>query len=84
MAYSIKPCPFCGNSVSPAIYDENLLNSCDCVTDNPYYAVVCSINEPPYPVPNWEKGCGASGGFAKTELGAVNLWNLRAGCFIDG
>lgn len=75
----IKPCPFCGNSIAPRICDENELATCDCKSDNPYYAVVCIINEPKIPTLNWENGCGASGGFAKTTYEAVTLWNIRKG-----
>ncbi len=72
----IKPCPFCGNSKAPRICDENELATCDRKSDSPYYAVVCAIDEPEN-TPNWETGCGASGGFAPSQQEAILLWNIR-------
>lgn len=73
----LLPCPFCGNSKAPKICDENELATCDCKSDNPYYAVVCIVNELEINTPNWETGCGASGGFAATKKEAVEKWNRR-------
>lgn len=69
-------CPFCGKSVAVIMddygeclerwgdeFDESGLEATD------YKAVVCSFSD---------GGCGASGGWRKTEEEAVEAWNRRA------
>jgi Lar family restriction alleviation protein len=67
----LKSCPFCGKQV--ALIDNcHELEDCEnferCEATG-YYAVVCDVNE---------GGCGASGGYARTEQEAVAAWNRRA------
>ena len=67
---TLKPCPFCGKQV--ALIDNcHELEDCEnferCEATG-YYAVVCDVNE---------GGCGASGGYARTEQEAVAAWNRR-------
>ena len=72
----LLPCPFCGKDVAVIMddyseclelwgdeFDESGLEATDCK------AVVCSF---------LDGGCGASGGWRKTEEEAVEAWNRRA------
>jgi hypothetical protein len=80
---NLKPCPFCGNETAIQVLDGNeiylLTEYCADYNPNAYYTVVCTVNEDmAVPSPNWKKGCGASGGYAKTKEEAIKLWNHRA------
>ena len=77
MDSELKPCPFCGATVvevTNACTLEMCINydQIDCPeyenTGSCYYTVCCDVNR---------GGCGASGGYSRTELGAVEKWNAR-------
>ena len=71
----LKPCPFCGGTrlfvgtvAEIEMQDENHE---DYVFNRQHYAVVCNYND---------GGCGASSGVVyKSEEGAIEAWNRRAG-----
>ena len=80
---NIKNCPFCGGVTCVRLCDTNeidYLNELDVGWEKePYYQVVCSMNEDsPIPENNWRQGCGSSGGFRATKEEAIELWNRRA------
>lgn len=79
----IKPCPFCGNDIAVTVLDQNEV---DCIGESsnnyskePYFQVVCCMNEEysPVPIDNWHGGCGASSGYRKTREEAIEAWNRR-------
>lgn len=66
----IKPCPFCGKNVAKittCLELEECANFEEC-DDNGFFCVVCSCNN---------GGCGATGGYSDTRIGAITTWNRR-------
>lgn len=62
----LLPCPFCGKQVSSLETAQELGGDGN---SDEEWAVVCGI---------FEKGCGASSGYAKSTEGAILKWNQRA------
>jgi Lar family restriction alleviation protein len=77
MPNELKPCPFCGESNTLFVADQNELEQTDDPVKNPYFTVVCSVNELETETPNWKAGCGASGGYRPTKEEAISAWNSR-------
>lgn len=72
MSDELKPCPHCGSATAPEISNCVELESCANFDECPcetHLCVVCSVHK---------GGCGACGGFAPSEEGAVLKWNTRA------
>lgn len=72
MSDELKPCPHCGSATAPEISNCVELESCTNFDECPceaHLCVVCSVHN---------GGCGACGGFAASEEGAVLKWNTRA------
>lgn len=68
----LKRCPHCGSATAPEISNCVELESCANFNECPcetHLCVVCSVHN---------GGCGACGGFAASEDGAVLKWNTRA------
>lgn len=79
----LKPCPHCGSLVALQILDQNEVDFIDRDNENwsdePYYQVVCSVNEDSQaPIADWKPGCGSASGFFPTKEGAITAWNLRS------
>jgi len=73
----LKPCPFCGNTTAVAIVDDS--DEVDAL-DTPQYTVCCCVNEmSPVPANDWQTGCGATAGWARTQSDAAEKWNRRNG-----
>lgn len=72
---SLKPCPMCGKSVAVVSTHKEIFGEDEYYDDSSEdtFAVFCDAS-----MPNGPGGCGASGGFARTEAEAIALWNRRA------
>lgn len=72
MSDGLKPCPHCGSVTAPEISNCVDLETCgrfeECAGETSL-CVVCSVHN---------GGCGASGGFAANEDGAISKWNARS------
>lgn len=76
MVETLRPCPFCGESVAE-IEDAKNLEGCPCFDDCDHaeyeqcemHAVVCDVHK---------GGCGASSGYFVAVEDAVDAWNRRA------
>jgi len=59
----LKPCPFCGDTVS-----QEILNAQDACQDDFGFSVCCSTDK---------DGCGGSGGYRGNINAAIKAWNKR-------
>ena len=69
MEYELKPCPFCGKTVSKvwSTHDCAFENG-EPLVDPERFTVVCDFNS---------NGCGATCGYHDTAEMAVKMWNRR-------
>jgi hypothetical protein len=73
MMDKLLPCPMCGNNHEPKIVSSYDIDTEDLGNDE-FFAVFCDAGAGLLEV---HKGCGASGGYAKTKELAVSKWNTR-------
>ena len=69
----LKPCPYCGKSVARIVncYENNCReDTSDCAGEYCHTVAVCCDF--------YKGGCGATGGYRKTEEEAIGAWNRRA------
>jgi protein-tyrosine-phosphatase len=71
---ALLPCPFCDNKNEPKIVSSYDMEQEDLGNDE-YFAVFCDAGNDLRGV---HKGCGASGGYAKSKELAITKWNTRA------
>lgn len=73
----LLPCPFCGKADTAAVGTSTNIQhdvDCECRDDcEDYFAVFCDAS-----TDSKKGGCGASGGYQKTEALAIAVWNKRA------
>lgn len=70
----LLPCPFCGHKTAPKMTDsEEYYGEFFDDSSDVFFAVICDASKP-----KSIGGCGAAGGFARTEEEAIAKWNLRA------
>ena len=69
---ALKPCPFCGKSVTAVVSAAEMWPD-DPEASDSSFAVFCDAQKP-----NGPGGCGASGGFFSSQIGAIAAWNQRA------
>jgi hypothetical protein len=70
---NLLPCPMCGNNQEPKVVSSYDMDTEDLGNDE-FFAVFCDAGAGLREV---HKGCGASGGYAKTKELAISKWNTR-------